>query len=65
MVTSYFIFSQWFPNYKGVANGFIVAGFGGGAFIFDQLQTAYLNPDNIKAVGQDMLNTTQHVGKDK
>jgi hypothetical protein len=38
-------------------SGLVVAGFGGGAFIFDQLQTAYLNPDN-KA-------TDQAVGGDK
>ena len=42
-----------------------MAGFGGGAFIFDQIQTAFLNPENVKAVGQDMLNTTQDVGKEK
>lgn len=48
-----------------MANGFIVAGFGGGAFIFDQVQTAFLNPDNVKPVGKDFLNTTQDIGNDK
>lgn len=47
---------QWFPDKKGLVSGLVVAGFGGGAFIFDQLQTAYLNPDNKsadQAVGGD------------
>lgn len=26
----------------------MVAGFGGGAFIFNQVQTAFINPDNLK-----------------
>ena len=37
---------QWLPNRKGLVNGCVVAGFGGGAFIFDQVQTAYINPHN-------------------
>ena len=52
---------QWMPNYKGVANGIVVAGFGGGAFIFDQVQTAFVNPQNLKAVNSTILNTTQHL----
>ncbi|XP_012940971.2 uncharacterized protein LOC101852036 [Aplysia californica] len=39
---------KWFPNRKGLANGVVVAGFGGGAFIFNQVQTAFINPDNLK-----------------
>ena len=31
---------------KGLVNGIIVGGFGLGAFIFNQIQTAYLNPTN-------------------
>ncbi|XP_072035072.1 apicoplast pyruvate carrier 1-like isoform X2 [Amphiura filiformis] len=38
---------KWLPEKKGLANGFVVAGFGGGAFIFNQVQTAYINPNNI------------------
>ena len=30
-----------------------MAGFGLGAFIFDQVQTAFINPDGIKPVGDD------------
>ena len=37
---------RWFPKSKGLVNGIIVGGFGLGAFIFNQIQTAYLNPVN-------------------
>ena len=37
---------RWFPKSKGLVNGIIVGGFGLGAFIFNQIQTAYLNPNN-------------------
>jgi len=39
---------KWFPRSKGLVNGVIVGGFGLGAFIFNQIQTAYLNPHNHK-----------------
>jgi len=39
---------RWFPERKGMAMGVVVGGFGGGAFIFNQIQTAILNPDNVK-----------------
>nr|KAG5698618.1 hypothetical protein BaRGS_003132 [Batillaria attramentaria] len=38
---------RWMPDRPGLVNGFVVAGFGGGAFIFDQIQTAYVNPHNL------------------
>ncbi len=37
---------KWFPKSKGLVNGIIVGGFGLGAFIFNQIQAAYLNPIN-------------------
>ncbi|XP_046370771.2 oxalate:formate antiporter-like isoform X1 [Haliotis rufescens] len=37
---------KWIPQRKGLACGLTVAGFGGGAFIFDYVQTWYINPDN-------------------
>ncbi|KAH9498550.1 hypothetical protein Btru_007039 [Bulinus truncatus] len=40
---------RWFPERKGLVNGVVVAGFGGGAFIFNQVQTGFINPDNLKA----------------
>ncbi|BFZ00817.1 hypothetical protein BsWGS_03856 [Bradybaena similaris] len=39
---------RWFPKWKGLVNGLVVGGFGGGAFIFNQIQTAFINPDNLK-----------------
>ncbi|XP_059159579.1 uncharacterized MFS-type transporter YhjX-like [Physella acuta] len=39
---------RWFPERKGLANGLVLAGYGGGAFIFTQIQTAFINPDNKK-----------------
>ena len=39
---------QWMPSHRGFANGVVVAGFGAGALIFDQVQTAYINPHNLK-----------------
>ncbi|ELT92519.1 hypothetical protein CAPTEDRAFT_227457 [Capitella teleta] len=38
---------QWLPERKGLVNGIVLAGFGGGSFIFNQVQTAYINPDNL------------------
>ncbi|KAL3848576.1 hypothetical protein ACJMK2_019426 [Sinanodonta woodiana] len=37
---------KWLPNNPGLAGGFIIAGFGGGAFIFNQVITQYINPHN-------------------
>jgi len=42
---------RWFPNQKGLAMGVVVGGFGGGAFIFNQIQTAILNPNNVSTDG--------------
>nr|XP_006819140.1 PREDICTED: uncharacterized protein LOC100370263 [Saccoglossus kowalevskii] len=38
---------RWFPDKKGLVSGFIVAGFGFGAFIFNFVQTAFINPGNL------------------
>ena len=43
---------RWFPRKKGLVNGIIVGGFGLGAFIFNFVQTTYLNPHN-KSPGED------------
>ena len=37
---------RWFPSHKGLVNGIIVAGYGGGALVFNFVQTEYLNPHN-------------------
>ena len=40
------IHSKWFPGRKGLVTGIVVGGFGLGALIFTQVQTAILNPGN-------------------
>jgi len=47
---------RWFPNHKGMAMGVVVGGFGGGAFIFNQIQTALLNPENLAPEGEYFTN---------
>ena len=37
---------KWFPRKKGLVNGIIVGGFGMGAFVFNTVQTTFLNPWN-------------------
>ena len=37
---------RWFPAHKGLVSGIIVAGYGGGALVFNFVQTEYLNPEN-------------------
>ncbi|MHA1776629.1 MAG: L-lactate MFS transporter [Promethearchaeota archaeon] len=39
--------AKWFPDKKGLINGIAVAGFGAGAFIFNLIATAYVNPQKI------------------
>lgn len=38
---------KWFPKNKGTAMGLVVGGFGGGALVFNNIQTAILNPENV------------------
>ncbi|XP_067670065.1 oxalate:formate antiporter-like [Haliotis asinina] len=40
---------KWLPERKGLAGGLVVAGFGGGGFIFNLVQTAFINPSNLSA----------------
>lgn len=37
---------KWLPNHKGLVNGLITAGYGMGAFIFNQVQLKLINPNN-------------------
>ncbi|XP_045202340.2 uncharacterized protein LOC123555816 [Mercenaria mercenaria] len=39
--------SKWIPKRPALAVGFIVCGVGGGALVFNQLITAYFNPNNL------------------
>lgn len=47
--------STWFPAQRGLIVGLIVAGFGLGALVFTPIQTAIINPTNIK-----VNNVTRH-----
>ena len=35
------------PDRKGMVSGFVVAGFGAGAAVFDAVATAVVNPNNV------------------
>lgn len=48
-VASIIAAQKWFPARKGVFTGVIVAGFGFGGLIFTNLQTMYINPQNVEA----------------
>ena len=45
------IYTGWryYPNNKGLVSGIVLAGFGFGAFVFNFVATAIVNPDNVKA----------------
>jgi len=40
---------EWFPENKGIVNGFTLCGYGFGSFIFSQVSTHLVNPDNKQA----------------
>ncbi|XP_070207035.1 uncharacterized protein [Littorina saxatilis] len=39
---------QWFPHRKGLVGGVTMAGYGGGAFIWNQVVTRWINPHNLQ-----------------
>jgi len=41
---------SWFPEKRALVTGIVVGGFGGGSFIWNQVQTAIINPDNVAVV---------------
>ena len=43
----------WLPTRTGLVSGCVVAGFGLGALVFDQVLTALINPDNVAAIKVD------------
>ncbi len=45
--------SQWFPGDPGLMTSICVAGYGFGGVIWNPLETAYVNPDNVDAVQVD------------
>ncbi|XP_070558350.1 apicoplast pyruvate carrier 1-like isoform X2 [Ptychodera flava] len=38
---------RWFPQHKGIVSGLVATGIGGSSLLFNQLQTAYINPKNL------------------
>ncbi|KAF5399356.1 hypothetical protein PHET_07654 [Paragonimus heterotremus] len=40
---------KWFPKHRGLVVGIVTGAFAAGGFVFTPIQTAYINPDNIKA----------------
>ena len=57
------IISTYYLSYiyrKGLAMGCVVGGFGGGSLVFNYIQTAILNPDNVSpaASGPDEVRIT-------
>ena len=44
---------RWFPNNKGTVMGIVVGGFGGGAMIFNYIQSQIVNPYNVQPIGDD------------
>ena len=40
---------EYFPSKKGFVTGFIVGSYGVGSFIFSQISTRYINPENLDA----------------
>ena len=40
---------KWFPMNKGMAMGCVVGGFGGGAFVFNNIQIDILNPGDVSS----------------
>ncbi|XP_070556565.1 apicoplast pyruvate carrier 1-like [Ptychodera flava] len=42
---------KWFPNNKSVVSGSLVAGVSVGILIFNQIQTAFINPNNLLPKG--------------
>eukprot|EP00904_Undaria_pinnatifida_P002840 jgi/Undpi1/12557/HiC_scaffold_6.g02226.m1 len=42
---------KWFPEKKGLVSGAVVAGFGAGGFVFNQVGTSIINPKGLNSVG--------------
>ncbi|XP_064615844.1 uncharacterized protein LOC135479869 [Liolophura sinensis] len=38
---------KWLPAKKGLVTGLVQMGFGAGAFVLNQIQTIYINPENL------------------
>ena len=51
---------KWYPRKKGLVNGIIVGGFGMGAFVFNTVQTTFLNPLNHSPEDQGYFSVEQN-----
>ncbi|KAK7104941.1 hypothetical protein V1264_019578 [Littorina saxatilis] len=55
---------SWFPHSMGLVSGVVMAGFGGGAFIWNQIVTNWINPDNLQPdeeIGENLYFTQLEV----
>jgi len=48
---------KWFPDKKGFINGIAVAGFGAGAFVFNYVIKALVNPTNLETTDPSFVST--------
>ncbi len=48
---------KWFPDKKGFINGIAVAGFGAGAFVFNYVIKALVNPTNLETTDLSFVST--------
>jgi OFA family oxalate/formate antiporter-like MFS transporter len=54
--------AKWFPDKKGFINGIAVAGFGAGAFVFNYVIKALVNPTNLETTDPSFVSTiTQNI----
>ncbi|KAK7507006.1 hypothetical protein BaRGS_00001857 [Batillaria attramentaria] len=54
----------WFPKRKGSAGACVIMGFGGGAFVWNQIVTSWINPHNLQpdlTVNDEMYFTQREV----
>ena len=40
---------QWYPNAKGLVTGLVIGGSGVAAIVFNEIETAFTNPNNLVA----------------
>ena len=48
LMMTIFVILQWFPGDRGFMGSFAVAGYGFGGVIWNPLETAFVNPDNVE-----------------
>lgn len=53
---------EWFPKSKGLITGLILGGYGFSSFIFAQVSTRLVNPDNLLPTIYDEKNRVTYFG---